>query len=160
MSASSRSSGRQRHAPSSFASGTASMSSRVASIDLRARVTDGEGCTIGPGRRSTRGSRRRRGENGRDTDGGYSRSARIRPMARGAFIGRVEPGFTLPVLERIAPPPPPSLVGARIDRHTAAGDVVVDLDARGGWVARAAIDAGRRAVSIESGPLTRLLAEL
>ncbi|MDQ6793694.1 MAG: hypothetical protein M3067_02505, partial [Chloroflexota bacterium] len=81
-------------------------------------------------------------------------------MARGAFIGRVEPGFSLPVLERIAPPPPPSLVAARIDRHTEAGDVVVDLDARGGWVARAAIDAGRRAVSIESGPLTRLLAEL
>ena len=81
-------------------------------------------------------------------------------MARGAFIGRVDPGFSLPVLERIAPPPPPSLVAARIDRHTQAGDVVVDLDARGGWVARAAIDAGRRAVSLESGPLTRLLAEL
>ena len=81
-------------------------------------------------------------------------------MARGAFIGPVEPGFSLPVLERIAPPPPPSLVAARIDKHTESGDVVVDLDARGGWVARAAIDAGRRAVSIESGPLTRLLAEL
>ena len=32
--------------------------------------------------------------------------------------------------------------------------------ARGGWVARAAVDLQRRAVSIESSPLTRMLAEV
>jgi hypothetical protein len=38
--------------------------------------------------------------------------------------------------------------------------VVVDLHGRGGWVARAAVDRQRRAVSMESNPLTRLLAEI
>src|SRR5206468_12235712 len=40
------------------------------------------------------------------------------------------------------------------------GDVVADLAGRGGWVARAAVDRQRRAVSIESSPLTRMLAEV
>jgi hypothetical protein len=44
--------------------------------------------------------------------------------------------------------------------HTGPGDVVADLAARGGWVARAAVDRQRRAVSIESSPLTRMLAEV
>jgi hypothetical protein len=76
------------------------------------------------------------------------------------LLGRGEPGFSLPVLDRIAPPPPPDPVAARIERHTGPGDIVVDLHGRGGWIARAAIDRGRRAVTIESGPLTRLLAEI
>ena len=38
--------------------------------------------------------------------------------------------------------------------------MVADLAARGGWVARAAVDRQRRAVSIESSPLTRMLAEV
>ena len=37
---------------------------------------------------------------------------------------------------------------------------MVDLFGRGGWVARAAIDRQRRAVSLESSPLTRMLAEV
>jgi hypothetical protein len=76
------------------------------------------------------------------------------------LLGRAEPGFSVPAIERLAPPPPPELVAARIEAHSAPGDVVVDLHGRGGWVARAAIDRQRRAVTLESGPLTRLLAEV
>ena len=49
---------------------------------------------------------------------------------------------------------------ARIEQHTGPGDVVADLAGRGGWVARAALDRQRRAISIESTPLTRMLAEV
>jgi hypothetical protein len=73
---------------------------------------------------------------------------------------RPDPGFALPAFERLAPPPDPALVAARIDAHTGPGDVVVDLAGRGGWVARGAVDRQRRAVSIESSPLTRMLAEV
>ena len=59
-----------------------------------------------------------------------------------------------------APPPPPALVAARIEAHSSAGDVVADLFGRGGWVARAALDRQRRAISLESSPLTRMLAEV
>ncbi|HET7028524.1 MAG TPA: hypothetical protein VFI28_12595 [Candidatus Limnocylindrales bacterium] len=69
-------------------------------------------------------------------------------------------GPTLPLFERLAPPPPIAPLAARIEALTAAGDVVVDLHGRGGWVARTAIDRQRRALSIEMEPLTRLLAEL
>ena len=72
----------------------------------------------------------------------------------------VQPGFSLPAFEKAAPPPPPGLVAARIDLHSSAGDVVADLFGRGGWVARAAVDRQRRAVSLESTPLTRMLAEV
>lgn len=81
-------------------------------------------------------------------------------MAGRASIVRAEPGFTLPFFDRLAPAPPPALVNARIEAHSAPGDVVLDLNGRGGWVAHAAIDRQRRAVSLESSPLTRLLAEL
>ena len=70
------------------------------------------------------------------------------------------PGYSLPVFERLAPPPPPALLVARIELHTGPGDVVADLAGRGGWVARAAVDRQRRAISIESTPLTRMLAEV
>ncbi|HEV8489246.1 MAG TPA: hypothetical protein VGQ58_05620 [Candidatus Limnocylindrales bacterium] len=76
------------------------------------------------------------------------------------LLGRGEPGVSLPVLDRIAPPPPPDLVAAQIERHSAPGDIVVDLHGRGGWIARAAIDRGRRALTLESSPLTRLVAEI
>ena len=59
-----------------------------------------------------------------------------------------------------ARPPPPDLVASAIEGHSSPGDVVVDLHGRGGWVARAAVDRQRRAVSMESNPLTRLLAEI
>jgi hypothetical protein len=71
-----------------------------------------------------------------------------------------QPGYSLPVFDRLAPAPPPSVVNARIDLHTGPGDVVVDLFGRGAWVARAAVDRQRRAVSLESSPLTRMLAEV
>jgi len=71
-----------------------------------------------------------------------------------------QPGYSLPVFDRIAPAPPPSVVAARIDLHTGPGDVVADLFGRGGWVARLAVDRQRRAVSLESSPLTRMLAEV
>jgi len=71
-----------------------------------------------------------------------------------------QPGYSLPVFDRIAPAPPPAVIAARIDQHTGAGDVVADLFGRGGWVGRAAIDHQRLAVSLESSPLTRMLAEV
>ena len=73
---------------------------------------------------------------------------------------RAESGYSLPVFERLAPAPSAALLAARIEAHTGPGDIVVDLSGRGGWVARAALDRQRRAVSIESTPLTRMLAEI
>jgi hypothetical protein len=81
-------------------------------------------------------------------------------MVGRAILSRAEPGFTLPVFERLAPPPPPELIAARIEAGSAPGDVVADLHGRGGWVARAAIDRQRRGLTFESNPLTRLLAEV
>ncbi len=66
----------------------------------------------------------------------------------------------MPVFERLAPPPPPDAVVAHLEAFTGPGDVVADLHGRGGWVARAAIDRQRRALTLESSPLTRLLAEV
>ena len=81
-------------------------------------------------------------------------------MAHRDLPSRARSGSGLSAIDRIAPPPPPDLVAARVEAHSGPGDVVIDLHARGGWVARAAIDRQRRAVSLESGPLTRLLAEV
>ena len=71
-----------------------------------------------------------------------------------------QPGYSLPVFDRLAPAPSPAVVAARIDQHTGPGDVVADLFGRGGWVGRAAVDRQRRTVSLESSPLTRMLAEV
>ena len=76
------------------------------------------------------------------------------------LLSRAEPGFTLPAYERLAPPPPPELLQARLEANSAPGDIVADLHGRGGWIARAAIDRQRRGFSLETGPLTRLLAEV
>ncbi|HEX5824172.1 MAG TPA: hypothetical protein VFY18_06925, partial [Candidatus Limnocylindrales bacterium] len=81
-------------------------------------------------------------------------------MAGRASLVRAEPGYSLPFFDRLAPPPPPGLVAGRVESHTGPGDIVLDLAGRGGWVARAAVDRQRRAVSLETTPLTRLLAEL
>ncbi len=81
-------------------------------------------------------------------------------MAGRASLVRAEPGFSLPFFDRLAPAPPPALVIARIEAHTSPGDIVLDLHGRGGWVAHAAIARQRPTVSLESSPLTRLLAEL
>jgi hypothetical protein len=81
-------------------------------------------------------------------------------MVGRGLLSRAEPGFTMPAFERLAPPPPPDLVVARLEAATAPGDIVADLHGRGGWIARAAIDRQRRAISLETSPLTRLLAEI
>ncbi len=81
-------------------------------------------------------------------------------MAGRALLLRAEPGFSLPAFERFGPPPPPALIAARLDAASAPGDIVLDLFGRGGWVARAAIDRQRKAVSLETTPLDRLLAEI
>jgi hypothetical protein len=81
-------------------------------------------------------------------------------MAGRAFLVRPEPGASLPAFERLAPPPPLDVVAGRIEALTVPGDVVLDLHGRGGWIGRAAVDRQRRAISIESSPLTRLLAEV
>ena len=73
---------------------------------------------------------------------------------------RSDPGWSLPAFSRLAPPLPPELVAARIDANSRPGDVVVDLHGRGGWIARTAVDRQRRAASLETSPLTRLLAEV
>ena len=66
----------------------------------------------------------------------------------------------LPIFDRLLPAPPQALVSARIEAHSGAGDVVADLFGRGGWVARAALDKQRRSITLESNPLTRMLAEV
>ena len=76
------------------------------------------------------------------------------------LLSRTEPGFTLPAFERLAPPPPPDLLVARLEANSAPGDIVADLHGRGGWIARTAVDRQRRAFTLEGSPLTRLLAEL
>ncbi|HYK94281.1 MAG TPA: hypothetical protein VE011_00220 [Candidatus Dormibacteraeota bacterium] len=76
------------------------------------------------------------------------------------LLSRADPGFTLPAFERLAPPPTRELVDARLEANSAPGDIVADLFGRGGWIARASIDRQRRAFTIESSPLTRLLAEV
>ena len=81
-------------------------------------------------------------------------------MAGRALLLRAEPGFSLPAFERFAPPPPPALVVARLEAGSQPGEIVLDLFGRGGWVARAAIDQQRKAISLEATPLDRLLAEI
>ena len=81
-------------------------------------------------------------------------------MVERALLLRAEPGFSLPAFERFEPPPPPAMVVARMDAASTAGDIVLDLFGRGGWVARSAIDRQRRAISLEASPLDRLLAEI
>jgi hypothetical protein len=81
-------------------------------------------------------------------------------MADRAFLIHAEPGIVLPFWEHLAPPPPPSLITARIEAASAPGDIVLDPFGRGGWIARAAIDSQRRAITLESTPLDRLLAEV
>lgn len=81
-------------------------------------------------------------------------------MAGRALLLRAEPGFSLPAYERFAPPPPPALVAARLETSSSPGDIVLDLFGRGGWVARSAIDHQRTAVTLETTPLDRLLAEV
>jgi hypothetical protein len=81
-------------------------------------------------------------------------------MADRSGPGRAAPGSSLPAFERLAPATPLNVLADEIDARTLPGDLVLDLHGRGGWVARAAIDQQRRAITIESNPLTRLLAEV
>ncbi|MBA2373017.1 MAG: hypothetical protein H0V74_02280, partial [Chloroflexi bacterium] len=81
-------------------------------------------------------------------------------MTSRSTLVRSEPGFSLPVFDKLAPAPPPALIAARIEANSAPGDVVADLFGRGGWVARTALDRQRRSISLETSPLTRILAEV
>ena len=73
---------------------------------------------------------------------------------------RPNQGPQLPAFERFAPPPAENVVAAELAARTAPGDVVIDINGRGGWVARSAVGALRRIYSCESTELTRLLAEI
>lgn len=81
-------------------------------------------------------------------------------MPRPASGNRSDPRPGLPVVDRLAPPPPASSVAAIIEAATAPGDVVVDCTGRGGWIGRAAHARRRKAISLETSPLTRLAAEV
>lgn len=81
-------------------------------------------------------------------------------MPRPAPAAGSDPPLGLPVLDRLAPPPPAAPVAAAIEAVTAPGDVVVDLAGRGGWVARLAHSKRRKAISLETNPLARLAAEI
>jgi hypothetical protein len=81
-------------------------------------------------------------------------------MTGRASYASAEPAHSLPAFDRLAPGPSPAIVAARIELHSGPGDVVADLFGRGGWVARAAVDLQRRGISLESSPLTRMLAEV
>jgi hypothetical protein len=73
---------------------------------------------------------------------------------------RTVTGATLPLLERIAPAPSiPDLV-AQIEARTKPGDIVLDLNGRGGWIARAALGTQRSAADLETLSLTRLVADV
>jgi hypothetical protein len=84
------------------------------------------------------------------------------------MVGRAatnpEPGLasvpSLPAFERLAPPAATDELLAAIEAWTKPGEVVLDLNGRGGWVARAAIAGQRRAADFETWPLTRLLADV
>jgi len=69
-------------------------------------------------------------------------------------------GPRLPALERLSPVPDLGVLEAEIEARTKAGDVVLELHGRGGWVTRGAIDALRRCFTIETTALTRLVAEI
>jgi len=73
---------------------------------------------------------------------------------------RHSPSAALPAFERLAPPPPENLIGAELISRTTAGDVVIELHGRGGWIARSAISSLRRVYTCESSGLTRLLADV
>lgn len=73
---------------------------------------------------------------------------------------RHNPSAALPAFERLAPPPPENLITAELTSRTTAGDVVIELHGRGGWIARSAISSLRRIYSCESTGLTRLLADV
>jgi hypothetical protein len=85
----------------------------------------------------------------------------MRPMSGRSLSARIiDPGRSLPIPERLSPAPPLEQLVARIDAHSGPGDVVADPFGRGGWVARAALERQRRAVSLEIDPLSRMLAEV
>jgi hypothetical protein len=81
-------------------------------------------------------------------------------MTHRDIAGQPAEPLSLPIFARLAPALPAELIAARIEAATAPDDVVVDLFGRGGWVARTAVALGRRAISIETSPLSRLLADV
>src|SRR5918995_1260976 len=148
-SSSSMSDGNHRHRRSSGSSGTPRRSAAAPANGARVASTAGWSGTAGTVASSVNGS---------FIGQAYRPSASIcRMTGRGPLDAR--PGFSLPIFDRISPAPPPTVVAARIESHTGPGDVVADLFGRGGWVSRAAIDRQRLTISLESSPLSRMLAE-
>ena len=75
-------------------------------------------------------------------------------------VFRPTPAPTLPMFERLAPPPPENVIALELNSRTVPGDVIIDLHGRGGWVARTGIGALRRIYDYEASGLTKLLAEV
>ena len=117
----------------------------------------------GPARRPARDRgpvRRTRRSRGASPERRPSPVAESSPMTPRDIAGRPAEPLSLPIFARLAPALPAELIAARIEAATAPDDVVIDLFGRGGWVARTALALGRRAVSIETSPLSRLLADV
>ena len=104
-------------------------------------------------------ARRQRNPPGATRGAGRSTDAESALMA-GTNQAAPAERLSLPAFDRLAPPPPRDVLEARIEAHTTVGEAVLDPFGRGGWAARAALDRGRQAVSFETAPLTRLLAEV
>jgi hypothetical protein len=73
---------------------------------------------------------------------------------------RNEGSSLLPIFDHLAAAAPMADIASQIEAWTKPGEVVLDLNGRGGWVARAAIAAQRRAADLESLSLTRILADI
>jgi hypothetical protein len=63
-------------------------------------------------------------------------------MAGRSSLVRAEPGFTLPFFDRLAPPPPPALIAARIEADAKRSSI---------WQVAAAGSPGRPSIA-SAGP--------
>ena len=71
--------------------------------------------------------RRLRVVRGPGPEGSIGGGTIAQPMAGPDLLLHGTPGFALPAFDRLAPPPSPDLMGARIEAQSRPGDVVVDL---------------------------------
>ncbi len=71
-----------------------------------------------------------------------------------------EQGPSLPWFERFTVSPASNLVAAELDRRSRPGDIVVDLQDRGGWIARSGLQRLRRVHAFESNALAATIAEV
>jgi hypothetical protein len=73
---------------------------------------------------------------------------------------RTHDGALLPGFDQFGPSPVLTDLVAQIEAWTRPGDIVLDLNGRGGWVAWAALAGQRAAADYETTSLTRLLADV